>query len=97
MQNIILPILNIDMAPFVQFLVFAAYIGLSFGLSVELIGRNSLNMLRKSDKEGGSAVNAEDSVITRDYSAIASEGSTIKNKDSVTESEFPEGNSGLPN
>ena len=47
----ILPILNMDVTPFVQFLVFVAYIGLIFGLSVELIGRNPLNMLRVRDKE----------------------------------------------
>ena len=55
----ILPILNMDVTPFVQFLVFVAYIGLIFGLSVELIGRNPLNMLRVRDKEEGSAMNAE--------------------------------------
>ena len=96
-QNMILPILNMDVTPFVQFLVFVAYIGLIFGLSVELIGRNPLNMLRKSNKEEGSTINAEDSVVTKDDSAVVSEGSAIKNEDSVTESEIPEGNSSLAN
>ena len=76
----ILPILNMDVTPFVQFLVFVAYIGLIFGLSVELIGRNPLNMLRIRDKEEGSAMNAEDSVITSEDSAITSEGSALKNE-----------------
>ena len=83
----ILPILNMDVTPFVQFLVFVAYIGLIFGLSVELIGRNPLNMLRVRDKEEGSAINAEGSVITSEDSAIISEGSVIKNDDSVKENE----------
>ena len=77
----ILPILNMDVTPFVQFLVFVAYIGLIFGLSVELIGRNPLNMLRLiRDKEEGSAMTAEGSVITSEDSAITSEGSAIKNE-----------------
>ena len=82
----ILPILNMDVTPFVQFLVFVAYIGLIFGLSVELIGRNPLNMLRVRDKEEGSAMNAEGSVkTTSEDSAITSEGSAIKNENSVKE------------
>ena len=90
----ILPILNMDVTPFVQFLVFVAYIGLIFGLSVELIGRNPLNMLRR-DKEEGSAINAEGSVVTNEDSAITSEGSSIKNEDSVKENENSEGNTCL--
>ena len=86
----ILPILNMDVTPFVQFLVFVAYIGLIFGLSVELIGRNPLNMLRVRDKEEGSAINAEGSVITSEDS-ITSEGSAIKNENSVKEIENSEG------
>ena len=91
----ILPILNMDVTPFVQFLVFVAYIGLIFGLSVELIGRNPLNMLRVRDKEEGSAINAEGSVITSEDSAITSEGSAIRNENSVKESENSEGNTCL--
>ena len=105
----ILPILNMDVTPFVQFLVFVAYIGLIFGLSVELIGRNPLNMLRVRDKEEGSAMDAEGSVITSEDSAITSEGSAItsegsaitsegsaiKNENSVKESENSEGNTCL--
>ena len=91
----ILPILNMDVTSFVQFLVFVAYIGLIFGLSVELIGRNPLNMLRVRDKEEGSAMNAEGSVITSEDSAITSEGSAIKNEDSVKENENSEGNTCL--
>ena len=90
----ILPILNMDVTPFVQFLVFVAYIGLIFGLSVELIGRNPLNMLRVRDKEEGSAINAEGSVITSEDS-ITSEGSAIKNENSVKEIENSEGNTCL--
>ena len=86
----ILPILNMDVTPFVQFLVFDAYIGLIFGLSVELIGRNPLNMLRVRDKEEGSAINAEGSVITSEDS-ITSDGSAIKNENSVKEIENSEG------
>ena len=86
----ILPILNMDVTPFVQFLVFVAYIGLIFGLSVELIGRNPLNMLRVRDKEEGSAINAEGSVITSEDS-ITSEGSAITNENSVKEIENSEG------
>ena len=86
----ILPILNMDVTPFVQFLVFVAYIGLIFGLSVELIGRNPLNMLRVRDKEEGSAINAEGSVITSEDS-ITSDGSAIKNENSVKEIENSEG------
>ena len=77
-----------DVTPFVQFLVFVAYIGLIFGPSVELIGRNPLKMLRIRDKEEGSAMTAEGSVIT-------SEGSAIKNEDSVKERENSEGNTCL--
>ena len=94
-KNMTLPILNMDVTPFVQFLVFVAYIGLIFGLSVELIGRNPLNMLRVRDKEEGSAMNAEGSVITSEDSAITSEGSAIKNNDSVKERENSEGNTCL--
>ena len=79
-----------DVTPFVQFLVFVAYIGLIFGLSVELIGRNPLNMLRVGNKEEGSAINAEGSVITSEDS-ITSEGSAIKNENSVKEIENSEG------
>ena len=64
---------------------------LIFGLSVELIGRNPLNMLRVRDKEEGSAINAEGSVITSEDSAITSEGSAIKNENSVKERENSEG------
>ena len=84
----ILPILNMDVTPFVQFLVFVAYIGLIFGLSVELIGRNPLNMLRVRDKEEGSAINAGGSVIT-------SEDSALKNENSLKENENSEGNTCL--
>ena len=87
----ILPILNMDVTPFVQFLVFVAYIGLIFGLSVELIGRNPLNMLRVRDKEKGSAMTAECSVITSEDSAITSEGSALKKDDYVKERENSEG------
>ena len=51
-QDMILPLFNMDVTLFVQLLVFVAYIGLIFRLSVELIGRNSLNMLRKAIKRG---------------------------------------------
>ena len=68
---------------------------LIFGLSVELIGRNPLNMLRIRDKEEGSAMNAEGSVITSEDSAITSEGSAIKNENSVKEREKSEGKPGL--
>ena len=98
-----------DVTPFVQFLVFVAYIGLIFGLYVEFIGRNPLNMLRIRDKEEGSAMDAEGSVITSEDSAITSEGSAItsegsaitsegsaiKNENSVKESENSEGNTCL--
>ena len=84
----ILPILNMDVTPFVQFLVFVAYVGLIFGLSVELIGRNPLNMLRVRDKEEGSAINAGGSVIT-------SEDSALKNENSLKENENSEGNTCL--
>ena len=84
----ILPILNMDVTPFVQFLVFVAYIGLIFGLSVELIGRNPLNMLRVRDKEEGSAINAGGSVIT-------SKDSALKNENSLKENENSEGNTCL--
>ena len=77
-----------DVTPFVQFLVFVAYIGLIFGLSVELIGRNPLNMLRVRDKEEGSAINAGGSVIT-------SEDSALKNENSLKENENSEGNTCL--
>ena len=66
-----------DVTPFLQCLIFFCLI---FGLSVELIGRNPLNMLRIRDKEEGSAMNAEGSVITSEDSAITSEGSAIKNE-----------------
>ena len=82
-QNIILPILNMDVTPFVVSGLFC----LIFGLSVELIGRNPLNMLRISEKEEGSAMKAEGSVITSEDPAITSEGSALKNDDSVKESE----------
>ena len=64
---------------------------LIFGLSVELIGRNPLNMLKIRDKEKGSAMNAECSVITSEDSAITNEGSAIKNENSVKERENSEG------
>ena len=93
----ILPILNMDVTPFVQFLVFVAYIGLIFGLSVELIGRNPLNMLSVRDKEEGSAINAEGSVITSEDSAkiLLLRGSALKNENSVKENENSEGNTCL--
>ena len=72
-----------DVTPFVVSGLFC----LIFGLSVELIGRNPLNMLRVRDKEEGSAMNAEGSVITSEDPAITSEGSALKNDDSVKESE----------
>ena len=84
-----------DVTPFVQFLVFVAYIGLIFGPSVEPIGRNPLKMLRIRDKEQGSAMTAEGSVITSEASAITSEGFAIKNEDSVKERENSEGNTCL--
>ena len=68
---------------------------LIFGLSVELIGRNPLNMLKIRDKEEGSAMTAEGSVITSEDSAITSEGSAIKNENSVKERENSEGNTCL--
>ena len=72
-----------DVTPFVVSGLFC----LIFGLSVELIGRNPLNMLRISEKEEGSAMKAEGSVITSEDPAITSEGSALKNDDSVKESE----------
>ena len=47
-----------DVTPFVVSGLFC----LIFGLSVELIGRNPLNMLRIRDKEEGSALKNDDSV-----------------------------------
>lgn len=44
----ILPIVNMDVTPLVQFLVFVSYIGLVYGLSVELIGSNPLRMVWKT-------------------------------------------------
>ena len=81
-----------DVTPFLQCLIFFCLI---FGLSVELIGRNPLNMLRIRDKEEGSAMNAEGSVITSEDSAITSEGSALKKDDYVKERENSEGNTCL--
>ena len=80
-----------DVTPFVVSGLFC----LIFGLSVELIGRNPLNMLRIRDKEEGSAMNAEGSVITSEDSAITSEGSALKKDDYVKERENSEGNTCL--
>ena len=44
----ILPIVNMDITPLVQFVIFVSYIGLVFGLSVELIGSNPLRMIWKT-------------------------------------------------
>jgi len=44
----ILPVVNMDITPLIQFLVFVAYLGLVYGLSAELIGGNPLRMLWRS-------------------------------------------------
>lgn len=48
LTDMILPIVNMDITPLVQFLIFVSYIGLVFGLSVELIGSNPLRMIWKT-------------------------------------------------
>ena len=44
----ILPIINMDITPLVQFLVVVSYFGLIFGLSVEIIGGNPFQMMKKT-------------------------------------------------
>lgn len=44
-SDMILPVVNMDVTPMIQFLVFVSYLGLVYGLSVELIGSNPLRMM----------------------------------------------------
>jgi len=44
----ILPVVNVDVTPLIQFLVFVSYLALVYGLSAELIGGNPLRMLWRS-------------------------------------------------
>ena len=44
----ILPIINMDITPLVQCLIIVSYIGLVFGLSVELFGGNPLHIIWKT-------------------------------------------------
>lgn len=49
-RDMILPVVNMDVTPLVQFLVFVSYIGLVYGLSVELIGSNPLRMMWRNSE-----------------------------------------------
>ena len=44
----IIPIINMDVTPLVQFLVFISYIGLVYMLSVELIGYHPFCITKKT-------------------------------------------------
>lgn len=63
----ILPIINMDVTPLVQFLVFVSYIGLVYGLSVELIGTNPLRMMWKT----GETVNPPIETETKEENLIS--------------------------
>ena len=52
-SDMILPVVNMDVTPLIQFLVFVSYLGLVYGLSVELIEGNPLRMMWR----GGDAAN----------------------------------------
>ena len=43
-SDMILPVVNMDVTLLIQFLVFVSYLGLVYGLSVELIEGNPLRM-----------------------------------------------------
>lgn len=55
----ILPVVNMDVTPLVQFLVFVSYIGLVYGLSVELIGSNPLRMMWRNSEAANPTVESE--------------------------------------
>ena len=55
----ILPVVNMDVTPLVQFLVFVSYLGLVYGLSAELIGGNPLRMLWRDRDSGNPTVEIE--------------------------------------
>ena len=44
----IIPVVNMDATPLIQFLVFIAYIGLVYGLSVEIIGYHPFRIMKKA-------------------------------------------------
>lgn len=44
----ILPVFNMDVTPLIQFLVFVSYLGLVYGLSVELIGGHPFRMIKEA-------------------------------------------------
>ena len=46
----IIPIINMDVTPLVQFLIFISYIGLVYMLSVELIGYHPFCITKKTVK-----------------------------------------------
>jgi len=55
----ILPIVNMDVTPLIQFLVFVSYLGLVYGLSAELIGGNPLRMLWRGSDSANPTVQIE--------------------------------------
>ena len=44
----IIPIVNMDVTPLVQLLVFVSYIGLVYGLSVEILGYHPFQMMKRT-------------------------------------------------
>ena len=44
----IIPVVNMDATPLIQFLVFIAYIGLVYGLFVEIIGYHPFRIMKKA-------------------------------------------------
>lgn len=44
----IIPVVNVDITSLVQFLVFVSYMGLVYGLSVEIIGYHPFRMIKKT-------------------------------------------------
>ena len=57
--DMILPVVNMDVTPLVQFLVFVSYLGLVYGLSAELIGGNPLRMLWRGRDSANPTVKIE--------------------------------------
>ena len=57
--DMILPVVNMDVTPLVQFLVFVSYLGLVYGLSAELIGGNPLRMLWRDSDSANPTVEIE--------------------------------------
>lgn len=58
-SDMILPIVNMDVTPLIQFLVFVSYLGLVYGLSAELIGGNPLRMLWRGSDSANPTVQIE--------------------------------------